>query len=507
MQPPKVDIEDVLVENDPRSWSRTRKTVTLCIVSAAAMIAGLGSNIQNPAIQQMEKQLPATSSQISLSLSLFTLFQGIVPLVWSAISEIKGRKLVYIASVGLTVLGCIGTALSPNINLIIFFRCIQGAASSSVITIGAATLVDIYPPATRGTKMGIYNAAPLLGPSLGPILGGALATGFSWRACFWFLAIFSGASFLTFLLFFEDPWRKERSLTYQNVLWRKPNEQDRQHKKKDACISNNSELCLDSAPSPLKKTLNESSAVPLHPTPPVITLSLKHVNPVTPLIGVMRRRNNQLILLASGFCFAFMFLTAYATARTLGRVYQYSPFKIGLVLLSLGIGTLTGSVLGGYYSDYTFRALKDANGGVGYSEMRLRSTIPGLAFLPLSIVGMGWVYHQHAHIAVVCAMLFTNGFFLIWIYSSTLTYIVDANNGRSSTAMAANSAFRGISAFLATEIAVPLQNSLGDGPMYTIWGAIVLISELLILLVYLKGRKWRQAAEEREIASSKPNHE
>lgn len=39
------------------------------------------------------------------------------------------------------------------------------------------------------------------------------------------------------------------------------------------------------------------------------------------------------------------------------------------------------------------------------------------------------------------------------------------------------------------------------GPMYTIWGAIVLISELLILLVYLKGGKWRKEAEDRDAAS------
>ncbi len=46
---------------------------------------------------------------------------------------------------------------------------------------------------------------------------------------------------------------------------------------------------------------------------------------------------------------------------------------------------------------------------------------------------------------------------LSWIYASTIAYIVDANNGRSSTAVAANSAFRGLFAFVATEIAVPLQ--------------------------------------------------
>ncbi|KAL4256353.1 MFS transporter superfamily protein [Pleurotus pulmonarius] len=487
MQPPKIDIERVPVEDDPRAWSEIRKNVTLFIISAAAMIAGLGANIQNPAIHQMEKQLPAASSQISLSLSLFILLQGVVPLVWSAVSEIKGRKLVYILSVGLTALGCIGTALSPNIDLVIFFRCIQGAGLAFIITIGAATLADIYPPAIRGTKMGIYYAAPLLGPSLGPILGGALTAGFSWRACFWFLAIFSGTSFLSFLLFFKDPWRKERSLTYQNVLREKADERVQQNVKDDSTPTG-PQVGSESAPS--VKTTNDSS--------PEIKLSLKHVNPIRPLVAVLRRPNNLIILLASGFCFAFMFLVAYATSRTLGRGYHYSPFKIGLVLLSLGIGSLAGSVLGGRYSDYTFRVLKEANGGVGCPEMRLRSTILGLIFLPPSIVGMGWVYHQHAHIAFVCVMLFSNGFFLIWTYSSTLAYIIDANNGRSSTAMAANSAFRGMSAFLATEITVPLQDSLGDGPMYTIWGAIVLMSELLILLVYLKGGKWRKTAEERE---------
>ena len=44
-----------------------------------------------------------------------------------------------------------------------------------------------------------------------------------------------------------------------------------------------------------------------------------------------------------------------------------------------------------------------------------------------------------------------------WSYSSTLAYLVDANNGRSSTAVALNSVFRGVFAFVATEITVPLQ--------------------------------------------------
>jgi len=66
--------------------------------------------------------------------------------------------------------------------------------------------------------MGIYYIAPLLGPSIGPILGGVLTTGLHWRAIFWFLAIVAGATCLCFVFFFHDTFRRERSLTYQNVL-------------------------------------------------------------------------------------------------------------------------------------------------------------------------------------------------------------------------------------------------------------------------------------------------
>lgn len=75
------------------------------------MVASLAANIQNrkhhlstisagifsclfpAAVEEMEKDLPATSSQFSLSISLFILFQGVMPLLWSAVSEVKGRKV------------------------------------------------------------------------------------------------------------------------------------------------------------------------------------------------------------------------------------------------------------------------------------------------------------------------------------------------------------------------------------------------------------------------------
>ncbi|KAJ8496947.1 hypothetical protein ONZ51_g803 [Trametes cubensis] len=526
------DIEHAVVVDDPREWSKARKLVVVATVSAASMIAGLGGNIYNPAISQIEQQLHASSGEISLSLSLFIVIQGAVPLLWSALSEFWGRKRVYLASTALCMVGCIVGALSKRIGVLIGMRCIQALGSSAVMSLGAATLADIYEPSQRGTMMGIYYSAPLLGPSLGPILGGVLTEGFNWRATFWFLAIFSGVIFMLFIPF-KDTFRRERSLVYQAALKRRLAHQSakgseasslsqvtavsrivpvKNEKSSPPTKDGITDLALERDLEKQKQPLStETDAAPLDE----VKLSLADVNPVKPIVHILRRMNNLTILAASGLIFAFSYSIAYTCSRTLANKYNYNALQIGLVLLAYGVGSLFGSVLGGRYSDYVFRKLKAQNGGVSSAEMRLQSTIVPMFFLPPSVIAYGWVCERHVHVAAICVMLFLSGFFSIRadpraydtsrsIYSSTLAYIVDANTGRSSSAVATNSAFRGVSAFVAAEIAVPLQVSIGDGGLYTLWGGIMLLSELLILLVWWKGGAWREKWElkERSISSS-----
>ncbi|KAF9050297.1 vacuolar DHA amino acid exporter [Panaeolus papilionaceus] len=458
------DIEHVPVNNDPRAWSPLQKNISLALISSASLIAGLAGNIQNPAVAEMERDLPATSQQFSLSISMFVLIQGIIPLIWSVVSEVKGRKLVYVLSLTLFTVGTIIVAISGNIKLVIGFRCLQAAGSSAVISLGAATLADIFDPSERGRKMGVYYTAPLLGPALGPIIGGALTSAWNWRAIFWFLAIVSGTITILFFLFFQDTFRRERSIIYQSML------------KKRLGRGIDQDISMDS-----------------------LKVSLMDVNPVAPFGQVLRRFNNVVVLFASGLLFGFNFLVGYTSARTLSTTYGYPPFKIGLVTLCYGLGGVAGSILGGRFADRELARLKEKSGGVAEPEMRLRSILLGAICLPPCVVGFGWICKFHVHVSAVCIFLFLGGFFAIWIYSSTYAYIVDANNGRSSTAAASNSAFRGIFAFAATEVAVPLQDGLGDGWTYTIWGGIMASAVTLIIMVYIKGKQWRSRAEQREL--------
>ncbi|QRV92414.1 major facilitator superfamily transporter [Ceratobasidium sp. AG-Ba] len=170
-----LDIEHQPVNDDPRVWSKHRKYVIVAIIAFACLAPTLAVNLYNltsteylhtAAFSQIKRELHATDSQIALSLAFFILVQGNAPLVWSAISEIKGRKIVYIVSM---VLFCVGSAVSGasrKMNVLIGMRILQAAGSSAVLNLGAGTLSDMYDTHERGTMMGIYFAGPLLGPSL-----------------------------------------------------------------------------------------------------------------------------------------------------------------------------------------------------------------------------------------------------------------------------------------------------------------------------------------------------
>ncbi|PIL35228.1 MFS general substrate transporter [Ganoderma sinense ZZ0214-1] len=547
---PAVDIEHVEVADDPRQWSKMRKLTVVATVSAAAVIAGFGGTLYNPALAQIQEQLHASNGEIAWSLSLFILLQGAVPLVWSVLSEFWGRKKVYLLSTALAVVGCIVAALSKSINVLIGMRCIQALGSSAVMALGAATLADIYEPHERGTMMGIYYSAPLLGPSLGPILGGVLTQAFNWRATFWFIAAFVGACFLLFIPF-KDTYRRQRSLTYQAALKRRRAIMSAKGSETSS-ITQVAAISRAVTPGPEKEGASgpfppsadadaekdaiatlardrdlEKQQLPAR-TPLTgvdddeddVKLTLADVNPVKPIMYVLRRMNNLTILVASGLIFGLSYCIAYTCSRTLANQYGYDALQTGLVLLSFGVGCLSGSVFGGRYSDYVFKKLKAKNGGTHAAEvffpdpsldagsidhwseirtqMRLESTIIFMPFLPAATIGYGWVCERHVHVAAICVLLFFTGLFLIAIYSSTLAYIVDANTGRSSSAVATNSCFRGLTAFIAAEVAVPLQDAIGDGGLYSLWAGLMVLAEVLILLVLWKGGAWREKWERKE---------
>lgn len=178
--------------------------------------------------------------------------------------------------------------------------------SSAFLAISAATLADIYETHERGTMMGIFYAAPLLGPALGPMIGGFLSQSFSWRASFYFLLICGVIIFLSFFILFKDTYRCERSLTYCSALQRRLASQEPVRRPSQSTIAG-SEFSKDQThDQDLEKQLQlpvipeEAPSVTPTPEPDNIRLSIKDINPFPPYFQILSRKNNVLILTANG---------------------------------------------------------------------------------------------------------------------------------------------------------------------------------------------------------------
>ena len=111
-----------------------------------------------PTIDDVKRDLHASDNAIALSVSLFILAQGTLPLVWSPISEIVGRKSCFLVAMGIfTVSMAILGGATHSVAMLIVFRVIGAGGSSALLAISAGTLADLYEPAERGVKVSVKS--------------------------------------------------------------------------------------------------------------------------------------------------------------------------------------------------------------------------------------------------------------------------------------------------------------------------------------------------------------
>lgn len=132
-------------------------------------------------------------------------------------------------------------------------------------------------------------------------------------------------------------------------------------------------------------------------------------------------------------------------------------------------------------------------------QMRIKSTYGAMLFLPPLFVAYAWTVQEQVSIAGPVVVLFFLGAAIMVIYSSTLAFIVDSNTGRSSSAVACNSLFRGVLACAASQAAEPILSRVGgNGAFYTGWAVILLVGQLALVVVAINGKAWRGAAVQRQ---------
>lgn len=160
-----------------------RIPLTISIMLAASMFT-IDSTIANVALPHMQGGLSAGLDQITWVLTSFIVAQALMtPLVgWLAVR--LGRRRLMLVSIVVFVGASIACGLAQNLEQMILFRVLQGIGGASFIPLSQAILFDINPPEKHAQAMSVFGAGIVLGPIIGPALGGFITETSSWRWIF-----------------------------------------------------------------------------------------------------------------------------------------------------------------------------------------------------------------------------------------------------------------------------------------------------------------------------------
>jgi DHA2 family multidrug resistance protein len=151
----------------------------------ATLMNTLDSTIANVALPHMQGSVSAAQDQIVWVLTSYIIATAIMTPLSGWLSMKIGRKTMFLASIAGFTVASILCGIATSLPEIVIFRLLQGIAGASLIPLSQTVMLDIYPQRLIPRVMSVWSAAIILGPIIGPTLGGWLTEDFSWRWVFY----------------------------------------------------------------------------------------------------------------------------------------------------------------------------------------------------------------------------------------------------------------------------------------------------------------------------------
>ena len=167
----------------PQNPPINRTMITISIM-LATIIQALDGTIANVALPHMQGALSASQDQITWVLTSFIVAAAIATPLNGWLVDRFGLKKVFLVSVaGFTVASAL-CGLSMNLTEIVVSRMLQGVFGAALVPLSQSVLLDINPKEKHGSAMAVWGMGVMIGPILGPTLGGWLTDSYSWRWVF-----------------------------------------------------------------------------------------------------------------------------------------------------------------------------------------------------------------------------------------------------------------------------------------------------------------------------------
>jgi len=444
---------------NPKNWSKAYKWWCTMVVAFTCFVVAFNSAVITGNLEGVSETFNVSMEVALLTITMFVIGFGVGPLVFAPLSEMYGRKPVYIVTIAIAVIFEIPCAVAQNIGTLLVCRLIDGIAFSAPMTLVGGTLADLWKNEERGVPMAVFSAAPFIGPAIGPLAGGYLGMASGWRWLYWIQLILSGICWL--LLVFTIPE------TYAPAL-------------------------LDQRAKKLRKTTGEAKYV---------TEKDLDTRPFSERLRIILLRPLQLLFLEPIVLFIslymsvlygllYMFFVAYPIVYVGGK--GWSEGSTGLMFIPLALGVLMSAALSPLINKHYLSLCKRAPNGKPAAEARLIPMMFSCWLIPVGLFIFAWTSYPELSYWGPMMGGWPVGFGFIFLYNSANNYLVDTYQHQAASALAAKTCIRsfwGASVVLFTQ---QMYDRLGFQWASSLLAFIALACCLIPYVFYFKGAAIRK---------------
>ena len=179
------------------NWSSGYQWWATFMVSTFTFCFTFGSSAYAAALGSVEADYPGYIEQVYIcGLALYVAGFAVGPMLWAPLSELYGRRIIFLISYAGYVAFNGGVIGCQNVWSLAIVRFFAGLSGSSVLTNSGGTISDLFTAKQRGVGIAIFAFAPFAGPSVGPLVGGFLSDAAGWRWVAALICLLSGVEFL-----------------------------------------------------------------------------------------------------------------------------------------------------------------------------------------------------------------------------------------------------------------------------------------------------------------------
>ena len=184
---------------------KVNKWIIALAVILPTLLEVIDTSVVNVSLDHIRGSLSAGLDEATWAITAYLVSNAIIIPLTGWLSRVFGRKRYLISSVMLFTLSSFMCGSAKTLSALVFFRIIQGIGGGALQPLSQAILFEAFPPAEYGMAMALFGIGVMVGPIVGPVLGGWITDNWSWNWIFYINIPIGIISVFIIMLFIQDP--------------------------------------------------------------------------------------------------------------------------------------------------------------------------------------------------------------------------------------------------------------------------------------------------------------